>query len=58
MDNLLRGNFQPKRKIVFKEEKDTQGLSDQRRQKVMATLGGSMVYIEKTPLNWDGENER
>lgn len=55
MENLLKGNFETQRKVQTKEITPADvGVSQRRQQKVMASLGGSMVYIEKTPLSWDG----
>jgi hypothetical protein len=55
--DILKGNFKVKKGIdlgKLKTETDT-SLSEELKQKVLATLGGSMVYVERNKLTWDGE---
>lgn len=54
---LLKGNFTVKNPVV--EEKATEknvSIREQLRQRALASLGGSMVYMERTSLTWDGDN--
>ena len=55
-DEIMKGNFKVKRPIsandLNKEKKES--LSDIVRKKALASLGGSMVYVERKKLNWDG----
>ncbi|GHE80916.1 hypothetical protein [Thalassotalea profundi] len=56
MSNLLKGNFTTK-KEVKKPEENTEKDSTQQAFKKAAlnSIGGSMVYVERTDLTWDGE---
>ena len=58
MEEILKGNFKVKRPLqnplknkAIKKETLAQTL----KKKAMAHLGGSMVYVERDRLNWDGE---
>ena len=60
MDEILKGNFKVKTPVdltknVDPAEKET--LSQIVKKKVLASLGGSMVYVERTQLNWDGDEK-
>ena len=58
MDEILKGNFKVKNPIDLTKEKngsEKETLSQIVKKKVLASLGGSMVYIERTKLNWDGD---
>ena len=55
MEELLKGNFKvkkPLKKEDLVQERET--LAEQVKKKVLASLGGSMVYVERKRLNWDG----
>lgn len=57
MEEILKGNFKVKNPLNIKEEapkNKKQVLQDEVKKKVLASLGGSMVYVERTRLNWDG----
>lgn len=57
MSEFLKGNFKVKRDIVKTEEKEQEGakkIADELRKKVLGSLGGSMVYVDRTDLTWDG----
>ena len=56
MDEILKGNFKVKRPVDPNDlEKDKkESLSEIVRKKALASLGGSMVYVERKKLNWDG----
>ncbi len=53
MDEVLKGNFQTKRP-VSPEENKKDSLKEEFRKRALASLGGSMVYVEREILNWDG----
>ncbi|GBF48819.1 hypothetical protein LPTSP4_03190 [Leptospira ryugenii] len=58
--DILKGNFKTKKEVDLDKVK-TQGdanLQEELKQKVLATLGGSMVYVERNKLTWDGEEEK
>lgn len=55
--DILKGNFKVKKEVDLQKLKtDTDSnLSEELKQKVLATLGGSMVYVERNKLTWDGD---
>ncbi len=61
MNDFLKGNFKVKKSVVEKtEEQETTGsdkIKDQLKKAALNSIGGSMVYVERTDLVWDGEEE-
>ena len=59
MDNLLKGNFQVKRPVSLEANKEDEkvSLKERLKKRALASLGGSMVYIERRKLNWDGDEK-
>ena len=58
MDEVLRGNFKVKNPVDLTknaDESEKETLSQIVKKKVLASLGGSMVYVERNQLNWDGD---
>ena len=64
-DDILKGNYKIKEQI--KEEKinldEREILKKDLKERALASLGGSMVYVERDKLFWDGseieeENEK
>lgn len=57
--SVLKGNFQTKKDVAVennpasKDKKMT--IAEEVKKKALATLGGSMVYMERDKLSWDGE---
>ncbi len=55
-DEILKGNFKIQNKI--KDEKISinkkENLKQELKERALASLGGSMVYVERDKLNWDG----
>ena len=58
MSNLLKGNFTTQ-KNVESPDKDSEKttLADDFKKAALNSIGGSMVYVERTDLTWDGEDE-
>lgn len=57
MSDLLKGNFDVKRKVEEKEEKNNAtDISNEFRKKALESIGGSMVFVEREKLFWDEEN--
>jgi len=58
MSNLLKGNFTTKKQVEAKQD-DTESTSLQSEFKKAAlnSIGGSMVYVERTDLTWSGDDE-
>jgi hypothetical protein len=58
MSNLLNGNFTTKNKVeVKKEDSENATLQDEFRKAALNSIGGSMVYVERTDLTWSGDDE-
>lgn len=60
MDDILKGNFKVKREKMIhstkKRGKETKSsIAEQLKKRALASLGGSMVYIERTKLIWEGK---
>lgn len=57
--SILKGNFVTKKKVVAKEvEGGKEGdLVEKVKKAALAALGGSMVYMERNQLAWDGDLE-
>ena len=61
MSDFLKGNFKVKKDVKESEESTDQSkkdsIKDELRKAALASIGGSMVYVERTDLEWDGEEE-
>ena len=58
MDDILKGNFKVKNPVVFEENSaltKKSSLQDELRKRALSSLGGSMVYVERSQLIWDGD---
>lgn len=58
MNDFLRGNFNVKRAVIEVPKapgNEKQELAEKLKQQVLTSLGGSMVYMERTGLTWDGD---
>ena len=58
MDKFLKGNFTVKHSIDQKDTdktEDKKTLTEKLKKRALASLGGSMVYIERTELTWHGD---
>jgi hypothetical protein len=61
MSDLLKGNFKTKRQVVEKDsapKSEAEALTEKLRQQALAKLGGSMVYVERKKLLWNGDEEK
>ena len=54
-DELLKGNFEVKKPVNDDDNKKEKSVKKELRKRALASLGGSMVYMERTDLTWDGE---
>ncbi|MEK7791373.1 MAG: hypothetical protein AAB309_07085 [Deltaproteobacteria bacterium] len=55
MSEFLKGNYQLKKSIKGKGEetqKSAEKIAQNLKKKALASLGGSMVYVERTDLTW------
>jgi len=55
MDNLLKGNYETDKKVLNKDNKEKK---DDFKTRALASIGGSMVFVEKEILTWDGNNTK
>lgn len=57
MQEFLKGNFKVKKDIQEKNSSnDENSLEAKFKKQALASIGGSMVYVERTPLSWDGND--
>jgi len=54
-EQVLKGNFKVKKEVTLKEDKKEVSVREQLRERALASLGGSMVYMERTDLTWEGD---
>lgn len=54
-EEILKGNFKVKRPIDQGGEEKKMSVQEELRERALASLGGSMVYMERTNFTWDGE---
>ena len=58
---LLKGNFDVKNPITQKLDKESQSqaesITDALKKEAINSIGGSMVYMERSELNWDGDEK-
>ena len=55
MNEFLKGNYKLKNKI--EEDNPKNPTESDYRRKAINSIGGSMVYVERTPLKWDGNGK-
>lgn len=59
MSEFLKGNFKVKRPVAgakpAKAKSKSQALQERFRKQALASIGGSMVYVERTDLTWNGD---
>ena len=53
MDELLKGNYKIKKQIIDDDKNKT----NVREEKAKASIGGSMVFIEKKQMVWKGDED-
>ena len=59
MSEFLKGNYEVKKQVRERPGKKgtSKELSEELRQRALASISGSMVYVERTELAWDGDAE-
>ena len=57
-NDILKGNYKIKKKIVEKKINiaKKEKLKKELKERALASLGGSMVYVERDKLFWDGSD--
>ena len=54
-DQVLKGNFKLKKPVNSSKAEPAETLKEKVKKRVLAQLGGSMVYVERDRMNWDGD---
>jgi hypothetical protein len=57
MSELLKGNFTVKNKVKIKEDTQEADSNSEYRKKALNSIGGSMVFVERNKLFWDGDED-
>ena len=55
MEDLLKGNYKVKNKVL--EKKGKKSKDNNYKNKALNSIGGSMVFVEREKLFWDGDDE-
>lgn len=55
-NDILKGNFCVKKPVVVEPKKD-ETLAEDVKKRALKSLGGSMVYIERKTLVWEGNDD-
>jgi hypothetical protein len=55
MSDLLKGNFETKKKVVNTVEKET--LEGRFERETMKSLGGSVAFVAKQKVKWDTDQD-
>ena len=55
MGNLLKGNYKMDTKVV--DDKGENTIDDSYKKKALASIGGSMVFVDRKKLYWDGDDK-
>jgi hypothetical protein len=53
-DDILKGNFKLDKEIK-EAPKDKKSLELEFKERILHSLSGSMVYVERNKLEWDGD---
>ena len=56
MSELLKGNFTVKNKVENKEGIQEDNSNSEYKKKALESIGGSMVFVERDKLFWDGDD--
>lgn len=60
MDELIKSNFTIKKPVVLEadpNQRPEEGVAEKLKKAALASIGGSMVYVERTQMTWDGGDE-
>lgn len=55
-DQFLKGNFVTKNSVTMDEVLPAASLTEEYKAKALGSIGGSMVYMERRKLSWDGDD--
>lgn len=61
MSDFLKGNFKVKNEAKEKtedkkEENSAKSIAEELKKAAINSIGGSMVYVERSELTWDGSD--
>ncbi len=56
-EEILKGNFKVKNPVKVEDKKENTSIRQELKKRVLASIGGSMVYMERTDLVWDGDSK-
>jgi len=56
MSEFLKGNYDLNTKISESEDKES-SIEEEFRKKAINSIGGSMVFVERNRMTWDGDAE-
>ena len=54
-NDVLKGNFEPKNRVVAAEKEET--LEDRFEMEAKKRLGGSIAYVSKKKVMWDADKK-
>ena len=54
-EQVLKGNFKVKNAVKIDDQNKVPSFQEEYKKKALASIGGSMVYMERTNLTWDGD---
>jgi len=59
MSEFLKGNFEVKNKVteMSKGKKKEKTLEEKFEKAALNSIGGSMVYVKRSKLTWDGDDD-
>ena len=56
MPSVLKGNFEPKKKVELKEEAAEDDLESRFEQEALKRLGGSIAFVSKKKVKWSDKD--
>ena len=54
MNDVLKGNFEPKKQVDVKEDSD---IENRFEKEALAQLGGSIAFVSKKKVRWDSKDQ-
>ncbi|BDX07756.1 hypothetical protein [Planctobacterium marinum] len=58
MSDLLKGNFKTKKTVSLPKQAESDSKADEFKKEALNSIGGSMVFVERTPLEWNGDEDK
>ena len=57
MADIMKGNYEPKKKVTLKEE-GVETLEKRFEREAMKRIGGSIAFVSKQKVKWDFEKDK